>query len=146
MSIVCPVCNTELSLGAAVCPTCGYNLAGKTEAFSPVNIEGEAAKPAKSIPVLRVTKGPYNGQEFAMHEGTFSVGRDPSCDLFLNNTTVSRKHATIVIDGDSAKVVDEGSLNGTWVDGCVVDEAPLSPGTTLQIGTFEMVFERKLAS
>ena len=78
-----------------------------------------------------------------MREGSFSIGRDPSCDLFLNNMTVSRLHATITITGDSARIVDEGSLNGTWVNGAVVDQAPLSNGSILQIGTFEMVFQRK---
>ena len=54
-----------------------------------------------------------------------------------------RRSITITITGDSARIVDEGSLNGTWVNGAVVDQAPLSSGSTLQIGTFEMVFQRK---
>lgn len=139
----CPICNASINPGDAVCPVCGFQLVGKTEAFSPVQMQGETV-PA-SIPLLKVTKGPYNGQEFTMSEGSFTIGRDPSCDLFLNNMTVSRLHATIIIDGTSAKVKDEGSLNGTWVDGVVVEEAPLVPGSTLQVGTFEMVFQRKSA-
>lgn len=140
----CPICKSELEEGAAVCPTCGFQLAGKTEAFAPVAAAETTPEPT-SVPVLKVLKGPYNGQEFTMSEGTFTIGRDPACDLFLNNMTVSRLHATIIIDGTTAKVKDEGSLNGTWVDGIIVDEAPLAPGSTLQIGTFEMSFNRKNA-
>lgn len=139
MSATCPICNEPLAPGIACCPRCGFTLTGATEAFEPV----AAPAASSSIPVLKVVKGPYNGQEFAMREGSFSIGRDPSCDLFLNNMTVSRLHATITITGDSARIVDEGSLNGTWVNGAVVDQAPLSSGSTLQIGTFEMVFQRK---
>ncbi|MGN0072199.1 MAG: FHA domain-containing protein [Coriobacteriales bacterium] len=140
MSVTCPICNESLSPGMACCPRCGFTLTGATEAFQPVSSEQRAAA---CVPVLKVVKGPYNGQEFAMREGSFTIGRDPSCDLFLNNMTVSRLHATITITGDSAKIVDENSLNGTWVNGAVVEQAPLSSGSTVQIGTFEMVFQRK---
>lgn len=140
----CPICNATINPGDAVCPTCGFQLVGKTEAFSPIQMQEEAPAPA-TIPLLKVTKGPYNGQEFTMKEGSFTIGRDPSCDLFLNNMTVSRLHATITIDGTSAKIKDEGSLNGTWVDGVVVEEAPLVSGSKVQVGTFEMVFQRKTA-
>ena len=141
MSVTCPICNESLSPGMARCPRCGFTLAGATEAFQPVPAEQAAA--AESVPVLKVVKGPYTGQEFSMREGSFTIGRDPSCDLFLNNMTVSRLHATITITGESASIVDEGSLNGTWVNGAVVDQAPLTSGSTVQIGTFEMVFQRK---
>lgn len=77
-----------------------------------------------------------------LDEGTFTLGRDPKCDIFLSNMTVSRHHSTIVIDGSEAKITDAGSTNGTWVDGQVVDEAPLVAGTRVQIGTFDMIFKR----
>ena len=79
-----------------------------------------------------------------MGEGTFTIGRDPSCDFFLNNTTVSRRHAVITVERDRARIVDNGSLNGTWVDGAVVDAAPLVSGSKVQIGSFEMMFKRKI--
>ena len=55
--------------------------------------------------------------------------------------TVSRHHATITIDGPKASITDAGSLNGTWVNGEVVDQAELTPGSRVQIGTFDMVFK-----
>lgn len=136
----CPICQGPVESGAAACPRCGFKLIGATEVFRPVTVPTatEQADAGGTVPVLKVVKGPYNGQEFAMGEGRFTVGRDPSCDLFLSNMTVSRHHATIEVKGTSARVIDAGSTNGTWVDGKVVDEAPLYPGSKLQIGTFEM--------
>ena len=144
MPMTCPICNEPINIGDAVCSRCGFTFVGKTEAFPAVEAAQEQPS-ASLVPVLKVVKGPYNGQEFVMKDGSFTIGRDPSCDLFLNNMTVSRLHAQITITEDGATIVDEGSLNGTWVDGQVVDRAPLVAGSTLQIGTFEMIFERKRA-
>lgn len=143
----CPICQGPVEAGAAACPRCGFKLIGATEAFRPVSLPSEQTSEANggSTPVLKVTKGPYAGQKFTMGEGTFTIGRDPSCDLFLSNMTVSRHHATIEISGDAAKIIDAGSTNGTWVDGHVVDAAPLRPGSCIQIGTFEMRFEHTRA-
>lgn len=143
MPATCPICNEPISIGDAVCSRCGFTLVGKTEAFPVVPEQGAQEPKADFVPVLKVVKGPYNGQEFAMSQGTFTIGRDPSCDLFLNNMTVSRLHAQIIIDADGATIIDKDSLNGTWVDGQVVERAPLNYGSTLQIGTFEMEFQRK---
>lgn len=54
--------------------------------------------------------------------------------------TVSRNHAKILLSPDSATIEDLGSLNGTWVDGAIVNKAELEDGATIQIGTFRMVF------
>ena len=142
MPTTCPICNESINSGDAMCSRCGFTLVGQTQEFHVV--DQESAKPQEEfVPVLKVVKGPYNGQEFAMKNGTFTIGRDPSCDLFLNNMTVSRLHAQITIQDQGAVIVDKGSLNGTWVDGQVVERAPLNFGSTLQIGTFEMLFQKK---
>ena len=138
----CPICNEPIEAGQGECPRCGFKLIGKTEAFEPV-LAGDSPSPARSAagtPALQIVSGPYTGETFPLGEGEVSLGRDPKCDVFLSNMTVSRHHATIHIDGEKARIVDEGSLNGTWVDGQVVDEAPLAAGTHVQIGTFDMVF------
>ncbi len=142
MPMTCPICNEPINPGDAMCSCCGFMLVGKTEAFPAIDQAAPQAKEA-FVPVLKVVKGPYNGQEFAMKNGTFTIGRDPSCDLFLNNMTVSRLHAQITITDNGATIVDKDSLNGTWVDGQVVERAPLNYGSTLQIGTFEMLFQKK---
>ena len=158
----CPACGAGIAVvddsdapaaGAAVigdiandpdsCPACGFNLAGATE-----EIEMPAVGDSGSIgscgehgkPRLTLTKGPLKGEVFYLDSFPVIIGRDPSCDLFLNNMTVSREHAEIVCEGDQLVVRDKDSLNGTWVDNKVIEEAELFEGSLLQIGTFSMRF------
>ena len=144
MSITCPICNEPLEDAQGECPRCGFKLIGKTEAFRPVPADGatDTSAPSGAEVALQIVSGPYSGEIFPLGQGSFTLGRDPKCDVFLSNMTVSRLHATIVVDDNVARIVDEGSLNGTWVDGKVVEEAPLVSGTHVQIGTFDMVFKR----
>ena len=141
-TLTCPICHEPIEAGQTACPRCGFKLIGETQTFDPVQVPAAAAPVVDEgvKPALEVVKGPYAGEHFSLGIGTYTLGRDPSCDVFLSNMTVSRLHATVTVTPEGAKVVDEGSLNGTWVDGVVVNEAPLQPGTHLQIGTFEMVY------
>ena len=94
-------------------------------------------------PVLSIVKGPQVGASFELEGPEISLGRDPNSSIFLNDMTVSRSHAKIVVNGKGAMVEDLGSLNGTWVDGAIVNAAPLHDGSTLQIGTFTLVYHEK---
>ncbi|MGI6216494.1 MAG: FHA domain-containing protein [Coriobacteriales bacterium] len=141
----CPVCNAPLAKGAAVCERCGFKLVGRTEQFPVVdqtggNVEPHASTPHNGNPTLTILKGPMAGQEFHLTSFPLVVGRDPSCDLFLNDMTVTRKHASIDIIDNEVVITDLNSLNGTWVDGQVRDSAVLKNGTIVQIGTFTMGF------
>jgi pSer/pThr/pTyr-binding forkhead associated (FHA) protein len=91
-------------------------------------------------PTLTVTKGPLKGQIFDLDPLPVVIGRDPDCDLFLNNMTVSRRHAIIEKENGVLWLKDLGSLNGTWVDGKVTEREELTGGTLVQIGTFSMRF------
>lgn len=144
LKFTCPICNEVIEEAQSSCPRCGFKLIGATQSFDPVasQAEDDAFDSEISVPELEVLVGPYSGESFRLGDGTFTIGRDPKCDIFLNNMTVSRHNSTITIDGNSAKIVDAGSTNGTWVDGMIVDEAELKPGTHVQIGTFDMVFKR----
>ena len=93
-----------------------------------------------SNPTLTILKGPQTGQTFELATPEITIGRDPSSDVFLNDMTVSRHHAKISISGNVATVVDLGSLNGTWVDGAIVNSSALADGSTIQVGTFRMVY------
>lgn len=97
----------------------------------------------QSRPTLAIVKGPQPGAVFELTEDEVTLGRDPSNSVFLNDMTVSRRHARMDLSGLASGVVtieDLGSLNGTWVDGAIVNEANLADGSTIQIGTFRMVF------
>ena len=100
-------------------------------------------------PTLAIVKGPHAGQVFELTESLITLGRDPSNTIFLNDMTVSRHHARIDLSGGvvgHAVVEDLGSLNGTWVDGAIVNRAMLKDGSTIQIGTFRMVYHTNRAS
>ena len=139
---LCPVCQFEIDITASECAHCGFKLVGATQEFSSPGTGGFALgeKTPCGKPHLTVTKGPIAGQVFYLEPLPVRIGRDPECDLFLNNMTVSRLHAYIENQGSKLVVRDGGSLNGTWVDGKVVEEADLVEGTLLQIGTFSMRF------
>ncbi|MCL1847480.1 MAG: FHA domain-containing protein [Coriobacteriia bacterium] len=143
---VCPVCGAVVTEDVHECARCGFKLVGRTE-----EITMPGAADSGSLGVcgeqgrlrLTLTKGPLKGEVFYLVSFPLSIGRDPSCDLFLNNMTVSRLHAVIEREGTRIIVRDQASLNGTWVDGSIVDEAELVEDTLLQIGTFSMRFSSK---
>lgn len=94
-------------------------------------------------PTVTIVKGPMSGETFELSEDNITLGRDPKNSVFLNDMTVSRKHAHIdlsALASGYATIEDLGSLNGTWVDGAIVNKAVLKDGSTIQIGTFRMVF------
>lgn len=98
---------------------------------------------APSNPTLTIVKGPQMGSVFELTESNVTIGRDPSNSVFLNDMTVSRHHAKLDLSGIGsgfATIEDLGSLNGTWVDGAIVNRAMLKDGSTIQVGTFRMVF------
>ena len=137
----CPICNEPLQRGQAECPRCGFKLVGETQAFDRISADGMSAhEETPGTPALEILSGPYAGECFVLKEGKLTIGRDPKCDVFLSNMTVSRHHATITVFGSEATIVDAGSLNGTWVDGKVVDSSPLVSGSRVQIGNFDMAF------
>jgi pSer/pThr/pTyr-binding forkhead associated (FHA) protein len=69
-----------------------------------------------------------------------AAGRHPDSDIFLDDVTVSRRHAEVVQTGDGYLVRDVGSLNGTYLNRERIDEAPIHNGDELQIGRFKLVF------
>ena len=140
--ILCPVCQQKIDPDANACPHCGFKLVGSTQEFSGPGTGGIDIGTTESCgkPHLTVTKGPLAGEVFYLDPLPVSIGREPDRDLFLNNMTVSRHHAVIEERGSQLIIRDEDSLNGTWVDGKVVEEADLVEGTLVQIGTFSMRF------
>ncbi len=97
----------------------------------------------QSHPTIAIVKGPQTGVVFELSEATVTLGRDPRNTIFLNDMTVSRNHARIDLSKLEQGIItieDLGSLNGTWVDGAIVNNAQLVDGSTIQIGTFRMIF------
>lgn len=90
--------------------------------------------------LLVVKRGPNAGSRFLLDQPTTSSGRHPDSDIFLDDVTVSRRHAEFRRSGDDFQVVDVGSLNGTYVNREPVDTATLTSGDEVQIGKFRLVF------
>ncbi len=88
---------------------------------------------------LTIVRGPSAGERFILDIPEVTIGRDPKCEVFLNDRTVSRRHAHLSLQDGRARIEDLGSLNGTWVDGAIVSQSDLHSGSTIQIGTFKMI-------
>jgi len=99
----------------------------------------EVRIPAGSA-LLVVKRGPIAGSRFLLDTDSTSVGRHPDSDIFLDDITVSRRHAEFSRSGDEFRVRDVGSLNGTYVNRHPTDEAVLSSGDEVQIGKFRLTF------
>ncbi|HEY8371692.1 MAG TPA: FHA domain-containing protein [Pseudonocardiaceae bacterium] len=110
-----------------------------TEAAPEPAVSGVDALPAGSA-LLVVKRGPNAGSRFLLDRDTTSAGRHPDSDIFLDDVTVSRRHAEFRREGGEFVVVDVGSLNGTYVNREPVDTAVLANGDEVQIGKFRLVF------
>lgn len=98
----------------------------------------EALRPGTAL--LVVLRGPNTGARFLLDDDEVSSGRHPDSDIFLDDVTVSRKHATFTrVDGRFV-VRDVGSLNGTYVNRERIDESVLTTGDEVQIGKYRLVF------
>ena len=95
----------------------------------------------ESTGMLVVKRGPNAGSKFLLDADLIRAGRHPDSDIFLDDITVSRRHAEIVREGYGYRVRDVGSLNGTYLNRERIEsEAPLQNGDELQIGKFKLVF------
>ena len=113
-----------------------------TDAESPAQeqpVSGVDGLPPGSA-LLVVRRGPNAGSRFLLDIPTTSAGRHPDSDIFLDDVTVSRRHAEFRRDAGEFVVVDVGSLNGTYVNREPVDTAVLANGDEVQIGKFRLVF------
>jgi pSer/pThr/pTyr-binding forkhead associated (FHA) protein len=90
--------------------------------------------------LLVVKRGPNAGSRFLLDKDTTTAGRHPESDIFLDDVTVSRRHAEFHREDGGFTVSDVGSLNGTYLNRERIETAPLSGGDEVQIGKFRLVF------
>ncbi|MCW2941040.1 MAG: domain containing protein [Actinomycetia bacterium] len=165
-SVFCTQCGHANPDGARFCSNCGTPLVrgfahAETpgESTSTISLSGlEAALEADQQPdapsadqfavealppgtaLLVVQRGPNAGSRFLLDKDRTSAGRHPESDIFLDDVTVSRRHAEFFRRGTAFSVRDVGSLNGTYVNRERIDEASLSGGDEVQIGKFRIMF------
>lgn len=101
--------------------------------------EGELPTLQPGTALLRVFQGPNAGSRFLLDSDFTSAGRHPSSEIFLDDVTVSRKHAEFRRQDGGFVVRDVGSLNGTYVNRERVDECILTTGDEVQIGKFRLI-------
>ena len=107
--------------------------------LSPEEAAALAALPAKSA-LLIVHRGPGSGSRYLLDQDLTVAGRHPDADIFLDDVTVSRRHAKIEREGSVFFVSDQGSMNGTYVDSKRVDRQRLINGMEIMIGKFRLTF------
>jgi hypothetical protein len=150
--IYCPECGFQNPETSNYCSRCGALLAVETGSETTMSFdvddaseEGESLLASLGItgPALVVRSGGgMAGQTFQPGEGRTLVGRSPECEIFLDDVTVSRRHAEIVRDGDTFTIRDLGSLNGTYVNRRRIESAVLEQDDEVQIGKYRLTFLR----
>ncbi|MCL2437693.1 MAG: FHA domain-containing protein [Coriobacteriia bacterium] len=140
---VCQSCGSELQGDSHLCRDCLDTADQSTTSFVPVgrprNNERIEHSPDDDI-FLKIVKGPQIEERFYLEGDYIVIGRDPKAQLFLGDVTVSREHAAIIREGIEVSVRDLGSLNGTYLNGDIVEESLLKSGDIIQIGTFQLMF------
>ena len=151
--IYCPECGFQNPEAANYCSKCGALLV-KDEPGSETTMSytpeegGEAGEAAVSLedlgaegPALVVRSGGgRQGEHFVPSGERTTIGRSPDCDVFLDDVTVSREHATLVRRSGHWLLDDSGSLNGTYVNRRRIDSHRLEDGDELQVGKYKLSY------
>jgi len=122
--------------------TLRFNSEWLTEENQTLSLEHQSAVDAlpEGHALLIVRSGPKSGARFLLDSDVTTVGRHPNADIFLDDVTVSRRHAEFHRHGNSFQVKDLASLNGTYYDGVRIESALLEEGAEVQIGKFRLTF------
>ena len=149
-NIYCQECGFLNPEAANYCARCGALLVKEdegTEATQTFTAEEGEDAPADALedlgitgPALVVRSGGGRAGETFHPEGETTIGRSPDCGIFLDDVTVSRKHAVVSERDGVFLVEDQGSLNGTFVNRKRVESAQLEDGDELQIGKYRLTF------
>jgi hypothetical protein len=147
--VYCPECGFQNPEAANYCAKCGALLVREegdetTQTFSPVEPD-EALGTLDDLgvegPALVVRSGGgRSGESFLPQDERTTIGRSPDCGVFLDDVTVSRRHAVLVQRAARWYIEDQGSLNGTFVNRRRVESAELEDGDEIQIGKYRLTF------
>ena len=150
--VFCNRCGHGNPLGSNFCSSCGAGLEHRSGDDNTITFHPEPALEGTEDPgldlnqlpagigALIVKRGRNAGSRYVLDAESTVAGRHPESDIFLDDVTVSRRHAEITRAGADYTVRDVGSLNGTYLNRNRVEEAPLRDGDELQIGSFKLVF------
>jgi pSer/pThr/pTyr-binding forkhead associated (FHA) protein len=147
----CPECGFQNPESANYCARCGALLVRDengeaTMAFTPEQADEQGTPDLEELgingPALVVRSGGGRaGETFVLEGKETTIGRSPDCDIFLDDVTVSRKHAVIKRGASGLQIEDLGSLNGTYLNRKRIEgSAGLSDDDELQIGKYRLAF------
>lgn len=151
MAKLCSVCGKELTPNARFCASCGavvsespvevtgtiHSLGTTTDSGPLTAVEPpELTKVAPGAYELLIVRGPAAGSRIELVGAEMSVGRSPDAAIFLDDITVSRLHAKFERADTGWKLVDLGSLNGSYVNRERIDSVSLTRGDQIQIGKY----------
>ncbi|MGH9044518.1 MAG: FHA domain-containing protein [Acidimicrobiales bacterium] len=150
----CHNCGHRNPSGVNFCSSCGAALANDesetTVTFQPIDEHGESPEEDQSVTLVEVPRGhgvlvtkrgPSVGTRYDLEKSVTRAGRHPESDIFLDDITVSRRHAEIERKADGSVLIkDVGSLNGTYVNRERIETQTLSSGDEVQIGKFKLVY------
>ncbi len=152
LGVFCPNCGHRNPAGVNFCSSCGASLVTSVPDTSvstaPVDDVADGLDDAsigllelpRGVGLLVVKRGIDVGTRFALESPIVRAGRHPDSDIFLDDVTVSRRHAEFMTNGQITTVRDVGSLNGTYVNRERIEEVRLSSGDEVQIGKFKLVY------
>jgi FHA domain/zinc-ribbon domain len=148
--IYCQECGFQNPEAANYCARCGALLVkdeGSNETTQTFTADDSDDTPAEALenlgvqgPALVVRSGGGRAGEMFPLDGETTVGRSPDCGIFLDDVTVSRKHAILVERDGNFFIEDQGSLNGTFVNRKRVESAQLEDGDELQVGKYRLTY------
>jgi FHA domain/zinc-ribbon domain len=150
--VYCHTCGHKNPAGVNFCSSCGAALTtaapDTSVSVNPVGEDGDgpvvppsgSLELPRGVGILVVQRSPDEGMRFVLEQALISAGRSPESDIFLDDVTVSRRHAEFVTDAKGTSVRDVGSLNGTYVNRERIDEARLVSGNEVQIGKFKLLY------
>ena len=151
----CSLCGHTSGEHDRFCSSCGATLSSNIEHTGIIPLlEEDGTEPETWLPEsvsnlnagnaqLIVRRGPLEGVRFTLpanREQTITIGRASENDIFLDDVTVSRKHARFDFDGANWILTDAGSLNGTYVNKSRVETANLQDQDEVQVGKFRFIF------
>ena len=148
--VYCPECGFQNLESANYCSRCGALLVTEdvdnpTETISLEELEEEGHDGIEELgiegPALVVRSGGGRaGEQFALERTQTTIGRTPDCDIFLDDVTVSRRHAVVSRESDGFRIEDLGSMNGTFLNRSRIDRDALENGDEVQIGKYRLIF------
>jgi hypothetical protein len=152
-AVFCNNCGHRNPRDANFCSSCGAVLttpgAETTVTLHPLDSRGDVSDEELSVTLpdrahgsglLVVERGPNAGARYVLDSDVIRVGRHPESDIFLDDITVSRRHAEFHRGPDGDEVRDVGSLNGTYVNRERIEQSLLKSGDVVQIGKFKLVY------